>query len=266
LSRLGGRESRPSVGAGSDDLFGAWAPTYAPGPGSSTEQTIKPGLIRQAITPGDLVLDVGCANGLHVGESIEAGGRLIGLDHSEQMVKEARSRNAAAIGFVRGDARRLPFRAGAFDSLYVISTLLLVDDLDEAIADVARVVRSGGTAVLDVQGQLNLSIYAWRWWYRRRGVAHLQAARLRPLLRQLREVGLEPEAVHATGFLDQWQYVPLLRRLRRLSYLVHEGQPLDRDYRVSNLRLLAPFANRWYVVARRRSPSGNSPSAAIKAP
>ncbi|MGW4244444.1 methyltransferase domain-containing protein, partial [Nocardia sp. NPDC004722] len=74
-----------------------------------------------AITEGALVLDVGCGPGLFTrafGAAAGDTGLAIGLDASPSMLAEAARTNAVgAVGFVRGDAGRLPFADKTFDAV-----------------------------------------------------------------------------------------------------------------------------------------------------
>jgi demethylmenaquinone methyltransferase/2-methoxy-6-polyprenyl-1,4-benzoquinol methylase len=75
---------------------------------------------------------------------------VVGIDQSAEMLDEARRRIALAaaskeIRLVEGRAEELPFGDGTFDGLTVTYLLRYVDDPGGTIAELARVVRSGGT-------------------------------------------------------------------------------------------------------------------------
>jgi SAM-dependent methyltransferase len=78
----------------------------------------------------------------------------VGLDISEQMARHSRDAdalNGIAVPFVVADARNLPFRAGAFDlvaSSY--GALPFVADADAVLAELFRVLRTGGHCVFSV--------------------------------------------------------------------------------------------------------------------
>jgi SAM-dependent methyltransferase len=67
----------------------------------------------ETLTP-PRVLDVACGTGFL---TRHFRGRVVGLDHSEAMLAVARPRVARG-AFVRADACRLPFAAGAFDAVF----------------------------------------------------------------------------------------------------------------------------------------------------
>lgn len=234
----------------SDRLHDALAPVYGIEDDRSTAQRLKSALPASLVAGDEEMLDVGCANGVHLARLLSTGARVVGLDRSDAMVHEARTR-VPSVTLVRGDATALPFPDASFDIVTSFSTLLIVDDIELAIGEIARVVRPGGLVVLDVAGQWNLSVHAWRWWYRKRGQRWLHAYSRAGAEAVLAAHGLAVESSHASGFTDQWKYLPLVRKVRSLDRLFHDGAALDRDYRISNLRGIRGLANRWYLIARR---------------
>ncbi len=76
--------------------------------------------------------------------------RVVGLDQSPEMLAEGRARVERAglhdrIELVEGRAEELPFADGSFDALTFTYLLRYVDDPAAALAELARVVRPGGT-------------------------------------------------------------------------------------------------------------------------
>ncbi len=72
-----------------------------------------------------------------------------GIDLSMQMLergaRKLRERGLVGrTGLLSGDAERLPFRSGCFDAALVAFGIRNVGDIDAALREVARVVRSGG--------------------------------------------------------------------------------------------------------------------------
>jgi demethylmenaquinone methyltransferase/2-methoxy-6-polyprenyl-1,4-benzoquinol methylase len=80
----------------------------------------------------------------------ERGCTVVGLDQSPQMLAVARGKLRGApeladrITFVQGEAERLPFETGSFDSLTFTYLLRYVDDRAATLAELARVVSRGG--------------------------------------------------------------------------------------------------------------------------
>jgi SAM-dependent methyltransferase len=100
------------------------------------------------------VLEVGCGRG-EAAERIQrdAGAEVIALDQSERMVELTRARGVSAR---RGDVQNLPFDDGSFDCVLAAWMLYHVPDLDRALAELARVLRSGGRLVAVTNTEFNL--------------------------------------------------------------------------------------------------------------
>ena len=106
--------------------------------------------VREAVWPGDRVLDACCGTGDLAVEAERRGGRVVGLDFSERMLERARGKSGT-IEWVRGDALDLPFEDGVFDAVTVGFGVRNLDDLDRGLRELARVTRPGGRiAVLEI--------------------------------------------------------------------------------------------------------------------
>ena len=106
-------------------------------------ETLKP-------RPGNRILDVGCGEGhaeVEIGRLQISQVRLVGVDLVVSKVlaasKETASHNQRVL-FAAGDAARLPFRDGSFDSIYSIAVLQHLGDFETAVAEFARVTRRRG--------------------------------------------------------------------------------------------------------------------------
>jgi 2-polyprenyl-6-hydroxyphenyl methylase / 3-demethylubiquinone-9 3-methyltransferase len=103
-----------------------------------------PGRVPGATGRAPLLVDVGCGGGLlahHV-----TGYRHVGVDLVAAGLHRARELGVRA---VQGDALALPLRSGVADVVVAGEIFEHVRDLDGAVAEVARVVRPGGTVVFD---------------------------------------------------------------------------------------------------------------------
>jgi len=106
--------------------------------------------------PGERVLDVGSGPALLVeelAERVRPGGRVHGIDLSASMVALARARLAEQphrerIVLQVADATRLPFPAAAFDAVVSTQVYEYVADLPTALAELRRVLRPGGRALI----------------------------------------------------------------------------------------------------------------------
>lgn len=110
-------------------------------------------LERMALTPGAAVLDVGCGPGADLFDLVDIvgpTGRLVGVDASEVMIREARRRASerdVAVTFEVGQAQALPFLDDAFDVCRAARLLEHVADPGPTLAEIARVTRHGGRIV-----------------------------------------------------------------------------------------------------------------------
>ncbi|GAB3093306.1 class I SAM-dependent methyltransferase [Isoptericola nanjingensis] len=132
----GGGERWSAVAAGWAELWGSFA---AP---------VWPSLLTAAqVGKGTRVLDVGCGTGELVGHLVRAGVVAAGVDPAPAMARTARERNPGAT--VRdGDVEHLPFEDGTFDAVLAVNALQFADDVDDALAEVARVLVPGGRVAI----------------------------------------------------------------------------------------------------------------------
>jgi ubiquinone/menaquinone biosynthesis C-methylase UbiE len=114
--------------------------------------------VRQAlaIQPGARVLDIGCGPGFQTTEiatAVGPQGWVCGVDISEAGLAAARHRAAgqpyaAWIDFAQGDATELPFPDDAFDLAVATQVYEYVPEVPAALAEMHRVLRPGGRAVI----------------------------------------------------------------------------------------------------------------------
>jgi 2-polyprenyl-6-hydroxyphenyl methylase/3-demethylubiquinone-9 3-methyltransferase len=93
-----------------------------------------------------VLVDVACGGGLFVPHAQRLGYAHVGVDLSRSGLAVTRSRGGGA---VQGDAAALPLRTGAADVVVAGEVLEHVEDLPAVVAEVCRVLRPGGTVVLD---------------------------------------------------------------------------------------------------------------------
>ena len=108
--------------------------------------------------PGLRWIDIGCGSGAFTKLLIErcAPAEVQGIDPSEAQLSFARARCVGqTVRFHRGDALALPFGEDNFDAAVMALVIFFVPDPTKAIAEMARVVRPGGTVatyVWDMMG------------------------------------------------------------------------------------------------------------------
>jgi ubiquinone/menaquinone biosynthesis C-methylase UbiE len=109
-----------------------------------------------ALRPGERVLDVACGTGVVTrlaAEQVGASGRVVGLDFSPGMLQVARTvppPAGAAITWQEGSAEALPFGESSFDVVLCQHGLPFVADRPRALAEMRRVLVSGGRLAIAV--------------------------------------------------------------------------------------------------------------------
>ena len=103
--------------------------------------------------PGERVLDLAAGTGTSSLTFTATGADAVACDFSLGMLRAGRSRyqpkdGAGRLGFVGGDALRLPFRDGAFDAVTISFGLRNVAGPATALAEMRRVTRPGGRLVV----------------------------------------------------------------------------------------------------------------------
>jgi SAM-dependent methyltransferase len=204
------------------------------------------------------VLDAGMGGGRLCAELAKVGWEPSGIDPAAGMVELARSRfPGAAARFVQGRLEQLPFADATFDGVVATGSLEYAD-VRRSIAELARVLRPGGKAVLTYPnpeafyaiwktGVFYPAIRVWKRLARRphpdlpRGFPPIPA---RSFLRLLGENDLVPGAVTYTG------YAPLLTPLDTL--LPRLSEALSRRF---DRRRLDPrrFSTQVVYTAQKRS-------------
>jgi demethylmenaquinone methyltransferase / 2-methoxy-6-polyprenyl-1,4-benzoquinol methylase len=128
---------------------------------------------RLEVGPQERVLDVATGTAAVAIElTRRTGCSVVGLDQSAEMLAEGRRRVAEAglddrIELVEGQAEELPFGDESFDALTFTYLLRYVADPAATLAELARVVRAGGTiAMLEFGLPRGLARPAWELWVR----------------------------------------------------------------------------------------------------
>ncbi len=113
--------------------------------------------------PGLRLLDVSCGIGRLVDIAAKQGLKAVGLDLSRTAVTVARS-NGGRGDLVVGDAERLPFPDDCFDRVINLGSLEHYQNPDRGAAEMARVLRPGGKAVVLLPNSFAYHhvLYVWR--------------------------------------------------------------------------------------------------------
>lgn len=132
--------------------FNDWARA---GRGPSMEKGHRPvgeqAIELMAIDTPARVIDVGCGSGwatrLMAQKALE--GRVVGIDVSDEMVRIARESSVTFpnVEFQVASAEKLPFETGDFTHAFSMESLYYYTDIEGALKEIRRVLRSGGRFV-----------------------------------------------------------------------------------------------------------------------
>jgi 2-polyprenyl-6-hydroxyphenyl methylase / 3-demethylubiquinone-9 3-methyltransferase len=103
-------------------------------------------LIPPAGRPGALLVDLGCGAGLLAPHVAGKGYRHVGVDLTRSALEQAAAHGVEA---VQGDVTRVPLPDGCADAVSAGEILEHVVDLKAAVAEACRLLRPGGTLVID---------------------------------------------------------------------------------------------------------------------
>jgi SAM-dependent methyltransferase len=163
---------------------------------------------RLGVHRGERLLDLGCGGGRHAFQALRLGARVIALDAERPEVTQVRDTvgamvdagevgRAAEAGMVQGDALRLPFADASFDRVIAAEVLEHIPEDHSAMAELARVLRPGGTMAVTVP---RFGPEAVNWAlsdaYHDIPGGHVRIYRRSTLFGRLRRVGLRPTASH----------------------------------------------------------------------
>ena len=102
--------------------------------------------------PGETILDVGCGNARDIVPILDAKARIIGIDVSEEMIRQGKI-DLARAGFPDvelkvGDATQLKLSSESFDGVLCSEVIEHIPDAAKAIREIHRVLKPGGRLVL----------------------------------------------------------------------------------------------------------------------
>ena len=110
------------------------------------------------VQPADRVLEIGFGPGIAIEEMARRAtrGRVVGVDHSELMVRQASRRNAAAVRAGRvelrlGTAEQLPVFDEPFDKILAVNSLMFWDDPVARLKELRGLLRPRGRVAIAFQ-------------------------------------------------------------------------------------------------------------------
>lgn len=145
------RDRAAGVAGAAPGRIGSWFNAYLDGP---THAVMAEAL---ALQPEDDLLDVACGAGYFLTRWAAHVDHVAGIDLSRAKVDLARRRLADRIAagtaeIVQGDAGALPWEDGRFSAVTCVDAFPLFPDPERALAEMCRVLRPGGRAVIQTGG------------------------------------------------------------------------------------------------------------------
>lgn len=163
---------------------------------------------RLGLLPKERLLDLGCGGGRHAFEAARRGAHVVALDAGAKEIDDVRAVFAAMAEAgeldgagdtvaLRGDARRLPFADGSFDRIIAAEVLEHVPEDGQALGELARVLRPGGTLAVTVP-RFGPELVNWALSRQYHDVpgGHVRIYRRSVLWQRLRASGLRPVGHH----------------------------------------------------------------------
>jgi len=163
---------------------------------------------RLGVRPGDRLLDLGCGAGRHTYQALRLGADVVALDQNvedlrgidemvEAMALEGEITRPAEPVTLKADALDIPFADGWFDRVIASEILEHLPDDRAAFAEIARVVRPGGTVAVSVPRRWTERIcWALSDQYHEVEGGHVRIYRASELRRALADAGLVPTGQH----------------------------------------------------------------------
>lgn len=151
--------------------------------------------ILESLPANARALDVGCGTGFNVARLRERGFSVLGIEPSDDMRARALANNPGT-DIRDGDIEQLPLESGLFDLVLCIEVIRYLLDPRPALAELARVLRPGGIAIVTAAPRWSLNGYA---------AVNLVTSRVKlPTFMKLRQsfmsVSSAGEAMQAAGF------------------------------------------------------------------
>lgn len=134
----------PNLWPEDEEVAHWWQAGFTDGADPEYEEQILP-LLAAELEGSTRVLDVGCGEGQvgRLAARLPGNELVVGVDPTAAQVVEARARSGGVL-VGRGDAAALPFSDWTFDAVVACLVFEHIERVDEAIAEVGRVLRPGG--------------------------------------------------------------------------------------------------------------------------
>ncbi len=90
------------------------------------------------------ILEIGAGTGHWTSFFAENNMSVIGIDIAEKMLEQAKEKNIVGATFIKASAEDLPFENQSIDNVVAVTSLEFVNDRQQAIEEIYRVLKPGG--------------------------------------------------------------------------------------------------------------------------
>jgi len=193
------------------------------------------------LRPGMTILEIGCGTGYFTRELTRHGADIVAIDVSPDLLEIAKAKYSAPnVRYEIQNAYALTYVDAMFDSV-VGSSILHHLEIEEALREIYRVLKPGGTIYFTEPNMLNPQIAMQKnipWIKRRLGDSPDETAFFRwPLRRLLEQTGYRDVRIDPFDFLHPKTPVPLIDRLNAVGHFLE------------NVPVISEFAGSLYIRA-----------------
>lgn len=142
------------------------------------------------------LLDIGCADGTTTNNISSTSPKLevTGIDLYKETIEFAKKKYPK-VNFVFANAQKLPFKSGSFNYVTAIEVLEHLEDPDEALGEIKRVLKPKGTLIIGQDTDSLLFKIIWWFWGRSKGSvwqnSHVNCERPEKLLKRVKKHGFK---------------------------------------------------------------------------